>query len=524
MVVVKLCGFSSLIVSIEGQACSASTFGTDTSCYAGQSYDSTAAATTCTVAAACVYDETAAGVTDQDICCNPNTGQKCSDWVTDGVCGAGYTDRKSTTNKCVVADSCDIDTAYDKKSCCKATTGQKCSLAGIKDGWCKAGTTYDAGKKNLKCVGDPCDKSVLDDQNSCCSVTKGSATCKVGFEEDGVCSESDPGLTYNKDNADLKCVGSTCQSDKKDDTNTCCMVTTGLTCSKASITTGMCSDGKEYDVKKKNFKCVDKEVCDFKRVVDDDNTCCSPLKGTAKCGDVKVGATAKGFCGPGKMYNENQASKSCSGASCSKSNKDDINQCCKANDGEGVCKDMAEELCGAGKSKNPDKLESVCIGKSCGNNADDVGTCCMDNDGALCSDVKNGATEAMFCGQGLTYKIGATTKCKQAKCASGSPVDKLSCCAANDGETCSTITAVKTFCGTGKVIDTSKESEKCASPKCSAASKEDVKVCCKTAPKTTVATTTASKKNVTTPGTTGSAHANLVGTVSLFMGCLSQLM
>jgi len=523
MVVVKLCGVFSLIVSIEGQdACSATTFATETSCFVGQSYDSTAAATTCT-ADPCVYDDTAAGIVDNDICCNVNTGQKCSEFVSDGSCGAGYTSLKSTTNRCVVTDACDFDTAYDKKSCCKSTTGEKCGAGTVGDGWCPAGETYDTANKNFKCVDAACDKSVVDDQNACCSKTKGSVTCKVGFEEDGVCSENDPTLTYNKAKAALKCVG-TCDVSLLDDTNTCCMAKVGVTCSKANIAQGMCGAGFEYDIKKKNNKCVDKDTCDF-TVIDDRNACCSPLKGVGKCGDAQTGATKPGFCGAGMMYDDTKATKACAGAKCSKSNKDDVGTCCKANSGEGVCKAMPEDVCGAGKSLNPDKVDSQCTGKNCGSNADDIGTCCKDNEGASCSDATNGAKEPMFCGNGLTYKVGTPTNCKQAKCASGSTVDKLSCCTANAGEVCSKITAVTTFCGTGKVIDTLEASKNCASAKCSPASKEDVAVCCKTAPKTTVATTKAPTKNVTTPGTTGSAHANLVGTVSLFfMGCLSQLM
>jgi len=526
MVVVKLCSLLSSIVSIEGAAvaCSASTFA-DTSCFAGQSYDSSAAATTCADATdGCVYDDTALGTADQDICCNVNTGQKCSDFVSDGLCGASLTDRKVSTNKCIGTDSCDFDLTYDKQSCCKATTGQKCSLALPKDGWCTPGTTYDTAKKNFKCVGALCDKTVLDDQNSCCSKTKGTVTCKAGFGDDGMCSSSIPGLTYKKASADLMCVG-LCDAEKLDDTNTCCMPTAGLMCSKASIVPGMCGAGLEYDVKKKNNKCVDKDACDFANP-DDVNACCSSMKGAAKCGDAKGGAMTKGFCGPDMTYDVSRVTKACSGASCSKSNKDDIKTCCKANFGDGLCKSMTEaSFCGAGKSLDPAKLESSCSsGKTCANNADDVGTCCMDNAGASCSDVKNGATEPQFCGTGNTFNSGSG-KCEKPKCSAGSSGDKLTCCKGNDGDVCSKITAVTTFCGTGKVIDTAKEGHKCASSKCSPASVEDVAVCCKTAPKTTVVTTKAPKKNVTTPGTTGSAHANLVGTASLlFLGCLSQLM
>lgn len=523
MVVVKLFGVLSLIVSIEGQdACSVTTFATETSCFVGQSYDSTAAATTC-AADPCVYDSTTAGTADNDICCNVNTGEKCSDFMSDGLCGAGLTDLKSTSNRCVSADGCDMDTAYDVKSCCKTTTGEKCS-AGVdgKDGWCNAGTTYDSAKKNNKCVDDACDKGVLDDQNSCCSKTKGTATCKEGFENDGTCSSEVPGLTYNKAKADLKCVG-LCDPAKLDDTNTCCMTTTGVLCSKASIAQGMCGAGFEYDIKKKNNKCVD-DACDF-TLVDDVNACCSSLKGAGKCGDAKTGATAKGFCGAGMMYDDSKAAKSCAGDKCSKSNKDDVKTCCKNNDGEGLCKAMPENTCGPGKSLDSAQVDAQCTGKTCQANEDDIGTCCKDNEGASCSDAKNGAKEPKFCGKGNTYKVGTTTNCKLAKCASGSSVDKLSCCTANAGETCSKITAVSTFCGAGKVMDSAETSSSCASAKCSAASIEDKEVCCKTAPPTTVATTKKPTTNVTTPGTTGSAHANLVGTVSLFfMGCLSQLM
>jgi len=528
MVVVKLCSLFSSIVSIEGASttCSASTFADD-SCFDGQSYDSAAAATTCTDAAAdgvgCVYDDTAAGIVDNDLCCNTNTGQKCTDFISDGLCGAALTDRKASLNKCIGAD-CDFELPYDKKSCCKATTGQKCSLALPKDGWCTAGTTYDTTKKNNKCVGSECDKSVLDDQNSCCSKTKGTVTCKAHFGEDGVCSSSIPGLTYKKESADLLCVAA-CDAEKLDDTNTCCMATTGITCDKAGISQGMCGRGYEYDVKKKSNKCVDKESCALSNSDGDDaHACCSSLKGAAKCGDVKIGATAKGFCGPDQTYDATRVTKQCSGASCSKSNKDDVKTCCKANDGEGQCKSMAGEVlfCGVGKSLDPEKLDSYCIGKVCTGHEDDTGTCCMDNAGASCSDEKNGATEPLFCGEDFTYKVSAG-KCEQAKCSK--KADKHTCCMGNEGETCSKIEAVTTFCGTGKVIDTTRETRKCASAKCSAASAEDVFQCCKAAPKTTLTTTKAPTKNVTTPGTTGSAHANLAGTASLFfLGCLSQLM
>lgn len=518
-----MCGLFSLIVSSEGQeACEDSTF-VDESCLEGWSYVTANAASTC-AATPCVYDTSTAGTADNAVCCSENSGEKCSDFVSDGTCGQGYTERGSGT-KCeltVTLGGCDLETTYDMKSCCKPTTGQKCGEALPPDGWCNAGTTYDTSNKNFKCVGAECDKTVLDDQNSCCSTTKGSVTCKEYFgNDDGECSSFREGFTYDKAKADKKCVG-TCDAEKLDDTNTCCMATTGLTCGNHGITQGMCGPGLEYDEKKKNNKCVSKDGCDM-TVPDDVNTCCSPLKGAGKCGATKVGAMVPGFCGPGMEYDDTKATNSCSGVSCSKTNKDDVKTCCKSNDGEGYCKDMDESLCGIGKSKNPATLESSCTGKVCGANEDDTGTCCMDNEGASCSDAKNGATEPMFCGDGTTYKVGTTNKCKQAKCASA--LDKLSCCMGNAGQECSKITAVTTFCGTGKVIDTSQSSKPCASSICSPSSAEDVKVCCKTAPKTTVTTTKAPTKNATTPGITGSAHANLVGATSLlFMGCLSQLM
>merc|ERR1712194_938979 len=143
-----------------------------------------------------------------------------------------------------------------------------------------------------------------------------------------------------------------------------------------------------------------------------------------------------------------------------------------------------------------------------GSNADDILTCCMDNEGAACNDAKNGAKAAGFCGLGYSWDVAMLNNCKGEACVSGDPVDLLSCCKANAGQACSKATS--TLCGTGKVLDTANKAKLCASTTCSASSSEDVKVCCKTAPVTT--TKKGTTKNASTPGTTGSAQAKSVCT------------
>merc|ERR1712194_852379 len=156
-----------------------------------------------------------------------------------------------------------------------------------------------------------------------------------------------------------------------------------------------------------------------------------------------------------------------------------------------------------------------------GSNADDILTCCMDNEGAACNDAKNGAKAAGFCGLGYTLDLAMSNNCKGEACVSGDPVDLLSCCKANAGQACSKIVATSTFCGAGKMLDPANKAKLCASTTCSASSSEDVNVCCKTAPvKTTKKATT---QNVSTPGTTGSAQAKSVCTVISVLGIISLL-
>merc|ERR1711957_869848 len=220
---------------------------------------------------------------------------------------------------------------------------------------------------------------------------------------------------------------------------------------------------------------------------------------------------------------EISASKKCAGAKCDSTNKDDLKQCCKANEGAGTCAKLDSSFCGVGKSLDPTKSTSKCTGRTCSlSNADDILTCCINNEGAACNDEKNGAKGAGFCGLGYTYDLAMSNNCKGESCVSGDAVDLLSCCKANAGEACSKIVATSTFCGSGKVLNLAKTSDLCASTTCSASSSEDVNTCCKTAPlKTTVKVTTT--KNSSTPGTTGSAQANSVCTVTTVLGIFSLL-
>jgi len=302
----------------------------------------------------------------------------------------------------------------------------------------------------------------------------------------------------------------------------CCTASTGQPCEDAGISQGWCPAGSFYDEGKKKNKCVEVSGCDAGNA-DDANTCCSPLAGAAKCGDASGGFMTQGMCGAGMSYNENSASKKCAGDECSSTNKDDIKQCCKANEGEGTCAKSDSSFCGAGKSLDPLKSTSKCTGKICSlSNADDVLTCCMDNAGAACSDKENGAKQAGFCGLGFTFDLAKSSNCKGEKCVSGDPVDLLACCKANAGEACSKVGGQSNFCGSGKVFDSTKSARLCASTKCSVSSSEDVEICCKIAPVTTTKKPT-STKNASTPGTTGSAQANSVCTVATVLGIFSLL-
>jgi len=146
----------------------------------------------------------------------------------------------------------------------------------------------------------------------------------------------------------------------------------------------------------------------------------------------------------------------------------------------------------------------------------------MDNTGAACNDVKNGAKAARFCGLGFTFNLAMSNTCKGEKCVSGDPVDLLACCKANSGEACSIIAGQSTFCGSGKVFDPAKSAKLCASTKCSTSSPEDVDTCCKIAPVTTTKKTNTTI-NGSTPGTTGSAQANSVCAVAIVLGIFSLL-
>jgi len=504
-----------------GQKCSASDFATSFGiCPAGESYKTTLANNLCSATLPLTCDTSNGD--DLNTCCSVNTGEKCSVAATvDGWCPAGYSYDTTKANKKCKGD-CDPADLDDQVACCSKSQGEKCSVgkAGSVDGWCPAGMTYETARASNQCkaktTAGGCSATIKDDQNACCTKTKGTVACKTFFLDDGLCSASRPGYQYNKDAADNLCVSS-CASDKLTDTNTCCKASVGQSCEAAGISQGWCPAGHFYDEKKKKNKCVDIDACDASNA-NDVNACCSPLAGAARCGDMVDGFMSKGMCGSGMSYNEESVSKKCAGAKCASANKDDVKQCCKANEGEGTCGKVDPSFCGVGKSLDPEKSDSKCTGKTCSlSNADDILTCCKDNEGAACNDEKKGAKGAGFCGLGYTFDLATSNNCKGDSCVSGDPVDLLSCCKANAGEACSKIVATSTFCGSGKVLDLGKAADLCASATCSSSSSEDVITCCKTAPPATTATV-GTTKNSSTPGTTGSAQANSVCTVTAVLG------
>jgi len=516
----KLTDTNTCCMESEGQACKlgdfASTLG---ACPAGESYKIAVANNKCSSLANC----DTANEDDRNACCSVNTGQKCSEAATvDGWCPAGYSYDTTKANKKCKASECEAGDLDDQVACCSKSQGEKCSVgkAGSVDGWCPAGMTYDTARASNQCkaktTAGGCSATIKDDQNACCTKTKGTVACKTFFLDDGVCSASRPGYQYNKDAADNLCVSS-CASDKLTDTNTCCKASVGQSCEAAGISQGWCPAGHFYDEKKKKNKCVDIDACDASNA-NDVNACCSPLAGAARCGDMVDGFMSKGMCGSGMSYNEESVSKKCARDKCASANKDDVKQCCKANEGEGTCGKVDPSFCGVGKSLDPEKSDSKCTGKTCSlSNADDILTCCKDNEGVACNDEKKGAKGAGFCGLGYTFDLATSNNCKGDSCVSGDPVDLLSCCKANAGEACSKIVATSTFCGSGKVLDLGKAADLCASATCSPSSSEDVITCCKTAPPATTAKV-GTTKNSSTPGTTGSAQANSVCTVTAVLG------
>lgn len=512
----------------SGQTCEKGAFATTKGkCKAGYSYHvKTDKSKNCKTSTCDTSDDD-----DLNTCCTVNTGALCSTLKdTFGWCPSGQSYDKSKASKKCKGTTCDSTDADDQVACCSASTGAKCSeVVATTDGWCPGGETYDLTKASNKCkattASGGCVSTDKDDQKACCKTTVGAEDCKTGFSAVGKCSSNFPGLTYNEDNAAKKCVGKTCSSKTKDDTNTCCMEMTGKTCKDSSVGAGWCSGGDHpgmfYDEKnKKDNKCKSEDGCDKK---DDDDvfTCCSATTGLT-CGDeTSTFFTKKGVCGQGKTYDEEKADTKCVSDPCESNNKDDVNSCCKTTAGA-TCSTITEvTFCGIGMSIPAENNDLKCVGEACSaDNADDIATCCATNTGASCettTDVDN------FCGAGKSFDsdVSGSNKCLKSPCKVGDKVDVLACCTANTGAKCGTVTAsaATNFCGKGKVFDTSGSANKqCAGTPCDSSKAEDVAVCCKTAPATTTKKKKTTKKNNTSSiGATSSAQTNFVSASAVLL-------
>jgi len=451
---------------------------------------------------------------DTNACCVASTGVACTaatgGATADGWCTtAGQTLAVGTTRKCTkntiapIKTDCDKTNADDQKSCCVVAAGQKCSEGFIAKGLCPAGRSYLAAvnSKNF-CVATGanggCDKTKLDDSNSCCSLNTG-MTCSEIANKVGWCPA---GQSYDKTKASNKCVKKTadggCSSSDADDVMACCSVSTGQMCKDGAAGKGWCSSASGanvYSTALGTNRCVG-TTCD--NTVKDDVTACCVATSGAKCDTI---AKKDGFCGIGASYGLEVKDLLCFNKICSSSDPDDVNVCCEFNVGEGTCGKgaAAEGFCGVGKMYNKDMAAKQCVGKVCdASRADDVNACCKLLSGASCSTV---AKIDGFCGADKTYDIDkAGNNCVGPTCSSVDAADILSCCKMNDGALCSTIATSSNYCGADMEYSIAKATKKCSVSPCSGTAADVAQCCQKT---TTKLTTTGTAKSPTIGQTDG---------------------
>ena len=246
----------------------------------GKAYNPAAANTQC-AAAACSTGTSA----DITACCTAKA--KCSsigagaadntarDAARATFCGSGKGYDAINANVFCASATCSKDTNTDVAACCIPTGKTKCrdvpGLITKGDFSCGADKAYDVAKKDVACTAGTCDDD--DDVSKCCS---DQAMCSsIGADtaaRNAFCAAapnqppSSP-LTYDANNANVRCASTTCSKDTPTDVAECCIPPGKVKCS--SIGAGaadntardaaratFCGSGKGYDAINFNEFCA----------------------------------------------------------------------------------------------------------------------------------------------------------------------------------------------------------------------------------------------------------------------------
>ena len=143
-------------------------------------------------------------------------------------CGSGKGYDAINANVFCASATCSKDTNTDVAACCIPTGKTKCrdvpGLITKGDFSCGADKAYDVAKKDVACTAGTCDDD--DDVSKCCS---DQAMCSsIGADtaaRNAFCAAEPPSspLTYDANNANVRCASTTCSKDTPTDVAECCI-------------------------------------------------------------------------------------------------------------------------------------------------------------------------------------------------------------------------------------------------------------------------------------------------------------
>ena len=136
--------------------------------------------------------------------------------------------------------------------------------------------------------------------------------------------------------------------------------------------------------------------------------------------------------------------------------------CCTA---AAACSTISSDssFCGSGKVYDSTKDHTACAGSTC--SSTDVATCCK-NAPQTCAAGKTALGDDGSCDGGSVAVADASAQCPANPCVADDFADaSASCCTA--AAACSTISSDSSFCGSGKVYDSTKDHTACAGSTCS---------------------------------------------------------